>query len=94
MTHPGPAPERDFVLRGEHVALDALLKATGLAASGGHAKQLVADGRVRVDGAVETRRGRKLRPGMRVALEGADASVQVVAAPTDRTAGTDGRGDP
>jgi ribosome-associated protein YbcJ (S4-like RNA binding protein) len=27
----------EFVLRGDHITLDALLKATGLAASGGNA---------------------------------------------------------
>lgn len=58
--------ETRFVLRGEHITLDALLKATGLAPSGGAAKQLIADGGVRVDGEVERRRGRKLRAGMRV----------------------------
>ena len=42
---------------------DALLKAGGLAESGGAAKVLIADGGVRVDGQVETRRGRKLRGG-------------------------------
>ena len=58
----------DFELRGEHITLDALLKATGLAASGGAAKVLIADGRVQVNGEVDTRRGRKLRAGDEVAL--------------------------
>jgi ribosome-associated protein len=53
----------DFPLRGDHITLDALLKATGLAASGGDAKALIATGRVRVNEAVELRRGRKLRAG-------------------------------
>jgi len=53
----------DFALRGEYITLDALLKASGLAESGGAAKVLIADGGVRVDGQVETRRGRKLRGG-------------------------------
>lgn len=53
----------DFALRGEYITLDALLKASGLADSGGAAKVLIADGGVRVDGQVETRRGRKLRGG-------------------------------
>jgi ribosome-associated protein len=55
--------ERSLTLRGEHITLDALLKATGLAGSGGAAKVLIADGQVRVNGEVETRRGRKLRAG-------------------------------
>ena len=68
-----------FMLRGDHITLDALLKATGLAASGGQAKVLIADGSVQLNGQVELRRGRKLRGGDRVQL--ADQQVQVLAAP-------------
>ena len=57
-----------FALRGEHITLDALLKASGLVTSGGAAKLLIADGGVRVNGQVETRRGRKLRAGDEVRL--------------------------
>jgi ribosome-associated protein len=57
-----------LALRGAHITLDALLKATGLADGGGGAKALIADGAVQVNGAVETRRGRKLRAGDVVAL--------------------------
>jgi ribosome-associated protein len=53
----------DFALRGDYITLDALLKATGMAPSGGGAKQTIAGGQVRVDGAVELRRGAKLRAG-------------------------------
>jgi ribosome-associated protein len=58
----------EFTLRGEFITLDALLKANGLASSGGGAKSLIADGGVRVNGDVETRRGRKLRPGDEVVV--------------------------
>jgi len=57
----------DFALRGEHIALEALLKASGLA-SGGAAKALIAEGGVRVNGQAETRRGRKLRVGDEVGV--------------------------
>lgn len=53
----------DLTLRGEYITLDALLKATGLAGSGGAAKTLIAGGSVVVNGEVDTRRGRKLRAG-------------------------------
>ncbi|MEO7056670.1 MAG: RNA-binding S4 domain-containing protein [Caldimonas sp.] len=56
----------DFALRGDHITLDALLKATGQAGSGGAAKVLIAEGGVRVNGAPEMRRGRKLRSGDQV----------------------------
>ncbi len=67
----------DFPLRGDHIALDALLKASGLAASGGGAKMLIAAGGVRVNGETETRRGRKLRAGDQVAV--GDTVVRVEA---------------
>ena len=59
-----------FPLRGEFITLDRLLKATGLAPSGGAAKALVADGRVQVDGRDELRKTAKLRAGQVVALAG------------------------
>ncbi len=72
-----------FTLRGEHITLDALLKATGLADSGGAAKQRITAGEVRVDGAVETRRGAKIRAGQRVELAG--QGVRLLAAPLGAT---------
>ena len=57
-----------FDLRGEHITLDALLKATGLASSGGHAKMVITEGGISVNGATELRRGRKLRAGDEVVL--------------------------
>jgi ribosome-associated protein len=70
----------DFPLRGEHITLDALLKATGLAPSGGVAKAMVADGRVQVNGQRELRKTCKIRAGQVVALAG--VRVRVLAAPT------------
>lgn len=70
----------DFELRGEHIALDALLKATGLAPSGGIAKMMVADGRVQVDGRDESRKTCKIRAGQVVSLDGARVRVLAGAA--------------
>jgi ribosome-associated protein len=70
----------DFELRGEYITLDALLKATGLAPSGGIAKMMVADGRVQVDGHEELRKTRKIRAGQVVSLEGARIHVAAAAA--------------
>jgi ribosome-associated protein len=67
----------DFALRGEHITLDALLKATGLAGSGGAAKALIASGRVQVDGRDELRKTCKIRAGQVVGVQG--ARVRVVA---------------
>jgi len=65
----------DLALRGDHITLEALLKATGLA-SGGAAKALIAEGGVRVNGQVETRRGRKLRAGDEVVVGESCVRVQ------------------
>jgi len=66
-----------FQLRGEFIELNLLLKLLGLASSGGAAKALVADGAVAVDGEIETRTRRKLRPGQVVRL--ADEEIHIVA---------------
>lgn len=55
--------------------LDQFLKWQGLAATGGEAKQRIQSGEVRVNGAVETRRGRQLQLGDVVELEGVEAPV-------------------
>lgn len=60
----------EFELRGEHIALDALLKATGLAPSGGSARQMIVAGEVRVDGQVELRKTAKMRAGQQVECAG------------------------
>lgn len=67
----------DFPLRGDHIPLDALLKATGLAPSGGAAKAMVAEGHVQVDGQTELRKTCKLRLGQVVGVTG--ARVRLVA---------------
>ena len=59
-----------FAVRGEYIQLDQLLKATGLADSGGNAHAAISDGLVSVDGEVETRKRAKLRPGQRVEFAG------------------------
>ena len=66
---------KNFRIRGEFITLDALLKATGIADSGGQAKEMIQEGSVRVDGTAETRRGRKLRGGETV--EAADRTIRI-----------------
>ena len=45
------------------IRLDQFLKLHGAAQTGGHAKRLIQNGEVRVNGQVELRRGRQLQPG-------------------------------
>lgn len=50
----------------EPIKLDQFLKVKGIVATGGQAKLLIQAGEVKVNGQVETRRGRKLIQGDRV----------------------------
>ena len=55
--------------------LGAFLKLAGAAGTGGHAKIIVQSGDVTVNGEVETRRGRTLRPDDVVAVGGREYRV-------------------
>lgn len=50
-------------IREEYIRLDALLKFTMLAETGGEAKLMIQEGEVTVNGEVCTQRGKKIRPG-------------------------------
>lgn len=57
------------------IQLARFLKLQGLVSTGGEAKILIQRGDVRVNGAIETRRGRQLLPGDRVKLAGRELVV-------------------
>lgn len=57
-------------INGEQITLGQLLKLVGVADTGGAVKQLLAEGAVRVDGRVETRRGAQLQGGAVVGCAG------------------------
>ncbi|MCL6435247.1 MAG: RNA-binding S4 domain-containing protein [Leptolyngbyaceae cyanobacterium HOT.MB2.61] len=59
------------------IKLDQFLKLVGVVQTGGEAKLLIQAGEVKVNGAVETRRGRKLVPGDRVSTVGETFTVQL-----------------
>ncbi len=59
------------------IKLDQFLKFRGVAATGGQAKLMIIDGGVKVNGTVETRRGRKLVLGDKVTVEGKTFEVDV-----------------
>ncbi|MCA8999378.1 MAG: RNA-binding S4 domain-containing protein [Planctomycetaceae bacterium] len=59
----------------EPIRLDQFLKFNDIATTGGHAKMLIQNGEVRVNGQVETRRGRKLAIGDLVEIDGEQFSV-------------------
>ncbi|MBO5318422.1 MAG: RNA-binding S4 domain-containing protein [Ruminococcus sp.] len=60
----------------EFIKLDALLKFASLVGSGGEAKALIQDGCVLVNGEVCTMRGKKIRPGDTVSLDGQEVTVE------------------
>lgn len=59
------------------IQLDQFLKWWNLAESGGRAKLLIQSGEVRVNGEVETRRGRKLKNGDVVEVGGTSLTVEL-----------------
>ena len=68
-------PRLEFQLTGAFIALNDLLKVTGVCASGGAGKALVAAGQVRVDGAVESRKTCKIRTGQTVRIGSVEIHV-------------------
>ena len=68
----------NFEIRGEYIELIKLLKAANLVMSGGEAKIAVAEGQVSVDGEIETRKRRKIRPGQIVLFAGDEIHVSGV----------------
>ena len=60
----------------EFIKLDALLKFANLVSSGGEAKIRIAEGEVLVNDEICTMRGKKLRPGDTVELDGAKVCIK------------------
>ena len=60
----------EITIDSEYIKLDQFLKLVGVASTGGHAKFLIQEGLVKVNGEVETRRGKKLRSNDVVEVEG------------------------
>ena len=65
----------EIPIRTEYIKLDQFLKFSGAAETGGHAKEIVAEGAVTVNGEVCLARGKKLRPGDIVCLD--DYEIEV-----------------
>lgn len=76
-------PEYTDVSVSGEIKLGQFIKLANLVASGGEGKELIAAGEVKVNGQVDTRRGRRLREGDVVEVHGQAA----------RVAATDGEDD-
>lgn len=68
--------EEKVTITTEFIKLDALLKFAGAVETGGEAKQMIQEGQVSVNGQVCPMRGKKLRPGDRVELNGMRVLIQ------------------
>lgn len=65
-------------LREEFIKLGQALKAAGLVESGVEAKEVIQDGLVKVNGEVDTRRGKKLYDGDIVSFDGTDIKLSLI----------------
>jgi len=61
---------KDVKITTESIRVDQFLKWTGIAATGGRAKEMIISGLVKVNGEEETRRSRQIAPGDTVEVEG------------------------
>lgn len=68
-------------LESEFVELYKILKFEGLADSGGNAKQAIAEGRVSVNGEIETRKRKKIKAGDQIDF--IDHHIDVIARTDD-----------
>ena len=76
MSEPTPEPY-DVPIRDRSIRLGQFLKLANLVESGAEAKPLVQEGKVAVNGEVETRRGRQLVLGDVVGLVGSQQAARV-----------------
>jgi ribosome-associated protein len=68
----------NFVVSGEYIKLDQLLKATGNSGTGGEAKIKILNGEILVNGEAETRRGRKIKKGDKVSDKNKTFFISVI----------------
>ena len=64
-----------ILIHTEYIKLDSLLKLAGLVETGGEAKLLIQNGQVQVNGEACTMRGKKLRAGDTVTLDGRTVAI-------------------
>ena len=65
-----------ITLKYEFIKLGLALKAAGLVESGAEAKEVIQEGKVLVNGEVESRRGKKLYAGDLVTFNGEEIKIE------------------
>ena len=61
----------------DFIKLDSLLKFAGVVETGGIAKEIIAEERIKVGGEVCAMRGKKMRPGDKVQIDEIDTEILV-----------------
>lgn len=64
-----------FKIRDEYIKLGQAMKATGMVSTGVEAKIVIQNGEVKVNGIVETRRGKKLVAGDEILYQGMQVKI-------------------
>lgn len=67
---------KKFVLKSEYIELVKLIKLLGLAETGGHAKNMIEAGEVKLNGLTEFRKRAKLRNGDLVDVAGVQIKIE------------------
>ena len=65
----------EITIESEYIKLDQFLKLAEIASTGGHAKFLIQEGLVTVNDEIELRRGKKIKSGNIVEIEGTKIKV-------------------
>ncbi len=60
---------KEISIKEEYIKLDSAMKLADMVVTGGHAKMVIQEGEVKVNGEVCTLRGKKLRKGDKVEFE-------------------------
>ena len=63
-------PVEEKKITTDFIKLDSFLKYADAAQTGGHAKMMISDGIIKVNGEVCTQRGKKIKPGDSVEISG------------------------
>lgn len=73
---PAKRKNEDVFIKTDFIRLDSLLKFIGIAQTGEHAKSLIQDKIVKVNGEICTARGKKLRQGDIVSVFSVDYTIK------------------
>lgn len=65
-------------IKTDFIKLDSLLKYAGITETGGIAKEIIAEERIKVNGEICTMRGKKIRPGDTVEIDEISLRLQII----------------